>query len=272
MLKDISMDDIINFKGAKIRYRVEGSGTTVVLLHGYLESLDIWNGFSAGLAKKYRIVSIDLPGHGKSGIVSDVHTMEIMAEAVNGVLSEIHADRCTLIGHSMGGYVTMAFADLFYERLYGYSLFHSTPFADTKEKRQARDREIEMVDQGWKDLICKTNIPRAFAGVNVKKLKNEVGRAIQIAEDTPDEGIKAVLQGMKMRPDRSQILLNSDIPVLVILGRQDNYIPFNEVKDKIKLNARGEIHVLDGSGHMGFIEEPLKSLELVTSFIKKSAG
>jgi pimeloyl-ACP methyl ester carboxylesterase len=266
------MDNIISFKGAKIRYRVEGSGAAVILLHGYLESLDIWNGFSARLAKKFRIISIDLPGHGKSGIVSDVHTMEIMAEAVKRVLSEMHADKCIIIGHSMGGYATMAFADLFYDRLCGYSLFHSTPFADTDEKRKARDREIEMVDQGRKDLICKTNIPRAFAGANVKKLKNEVGRAGRIAVDTPDEGIKAVLQGMKMRPDRSHILLASDIPVLVILGRQDNYIPFNEVKDKIMLNAKGEIRVLDNSGHMGFIEEPLKSLELITSFIEKSAG
>jgi pimeloyl-ACP methyl ester carboxylesterase len=266
------MDKIVNFKGTAIRYRVEGSGTLVVLLHGYLESIDIWNGFSAGLAKKYKVVAVDLPGHGRSGIISDGHTMEIMAEAVNSVLSEMNADRCILIGHSMGGYVTMAFADLFYNRLCGYSLFHSTPFADTEEKKQTRDREIEMVDQGRRDLICKTNIPRAFAGSNVKRLKNEVGRAVQIALGTSDEGVKAVLQGMKMRPDRSRILLNSDIPVLVILGRQDNYIPFSAVKDKIKLNARGEIHVLENSGHMGFIEESRRSLELITSFIEKSAN
>jgi pimeloyl-ACP methyl ester carboxylesterase len=266
------MDGRINFKNTTIRYKVEGSGTPIVLLHGYLESLDIWDKFPGELMKRFRVISIDLPGHGKSGIVTDVHTMEIMAEAVNAVLDELGIEKCILIGHSMGGYVTMAFADLYHERLYGYSLFHSTPFADTEEKKQTRDREIELVDQGKKELICKTNIPRAFAPENLKKFKNEVKRAVQIARSTSDEGIKAVLKGMKLRPDRSETLINSDIPVLIILGRKDNYIPFNTVKEKILINTKGEIHSLENSGHMGFIEEPRESLVLVSSFVEKSTG
>jgi pimeloyl-ACP methyl ester carboxylesterase len=262
----------VHFRNTSIRYKVEGTGKEIVLLHGYLESLDIWYKFSEELKNKFRVVSIDLPGHGQSGIITDVHTMEIMAEGVNVVLEELNINKCILVGHSMGGYVTMAFVDLFCDRLYGYSLFHSTPFADTEEKKQNRNREIELVNQGRKELIFSTNVPKAFANDNLDRLKSEVEWALQIAKDTTDEGIKAVLEGMKIREDRSEILCNSKIPVLLILGKKDNYIPFDTIMNKIKLNDKGEIFILKNSGHMGFIEEKEESLIALSSFVEKCAA
>ena len=266
------MTGTVNFRNSSVRYKVEGEGAEVVLLHGYLESLDIWHKFSGELKKKFRVVSIDLPGHGHSGIIANAHSMEIMAEAVNAVLDELNINKCILVGHSMGGYVTMAFADLFPDRLYGYSLFHSTPFADTEEKKQNRNREIELVNKGKKELIFNTNVPKAFANNNLDKLKGEVERAIQIARNTAGEGIKAVLEGMKQRRDRSEILSNSNIPVLIILGKKDNYIPFDVILDKIKINDKGEIFILENSGHMGFIEEAEESLIALTLFAEKCTG
>ncbi len=263
------MFDRINFKNSSIRYKCEGSGTAVVLLHGYLESLNIWDKFSKKLSEKFRVISIDLPGHGQSGILADIHTMELMAGAVESVLNNLNVDKCVLIGHSLGGYVTLAFAVSYPERLYGYSLFHSTPFPDTDEKKQDRNREAELINQGKKDLIFKTNVPKAFADDNLEILKSEVDRAIKIAYDTPEKGIKAILEGMKIRFDRHEELMNSKIPVMVILGEKDNYITFDIVKDRITLNDKGEIFVLHNSGHMGFIEEPEKSLMAVTSFVYK---
>lgn len=263
------MTDTVNFKNAIVRYKQEGSGAAVVLLHGYLESLDIWNKFSDQLSGKFSVISIDLPGHGQSGILSDTHTMELMAEAVEAVLNKLQIDKCVLIGHSMGGYVTMAFAGLFNERLYGYSLFHSTPFADNQEKKQNRDREIDLVNQGKKDLIFKTNVPKAFADDNHEILKSEIERAIEIAYNTPDEGMKAVLEGMKLRFDRHEEFTNSKIPLLLILGKKDNYISFDVIKEKITPGKNGEIFVLQNSGHMGFIEEPVKSFAAVTAFVEK---
>lgn len=263
------MTGIINFRNSSVRYKVEGEGKEIVLLHGYLESLDIWCKFSGELKKEFRVVSIDLPGHGQSGIIADVHTMEIMAEGVNAVLDELNIKKCVLIGHSMGGYVTMAFADLFPDKLWGYCLFHSTPFADTEEKKQNRNREIEMVNQGKKELIFNTNVPKAFADDNIYRLKSKVGQALEIARNTVDDGIKAVLEGMKQRPDRSDILANTNIPVLLIFGKKDNYIPFDVIMEKIKLNDKGELFILKNSGHMGFIEETEKSLNTLTSFVNK---
>lgn len=262
----------VKFKNISIRYKVEGMGTVVVLLHGYLESLDIWSAFAGELMKKFRVLCIDLPGHGQSGIIGNVHTMEVLAEGVKTVLNELNINKCILIGHSMGGYVTMAFADLFPDRLYGYSLFHSTPFRDTEEKKQNRNREIELVNQGKKEMIFNINVPKAFANDNLKKLKRKIEQAVQIAKDTADEGVKVILEGMKLRKDRSEILNNSKTPVLIILGRKDNYIPFDLIKERIKLNDKGEIYTLENSGHMGFVEEVEESLMAVTSFVKRCAG
>jgi pimeloyl-ACP methyl ester carboxylesterase len=259
----------VNFRNTSIRYKAEGTGRAILLLHGYLESLDIWHEFSGKLNKKFTVISIDLPGHGLSGIIANAHTMEIMAEAVNAVLNELNIKKCVLIGHSMGGYVTVAFADLFPDKLYGYCLFHSTPFADTEEKKQNRNREIELVNQGKKELIFNTNVPKAFANDNLDRLKSDVERALEIAANTVDDGIKAILEGMKQRPDRSDILASSNIPVLLILGKKDNYIPFNVIMEKIRLSDKGELFILENSGHMGFIEETEKSLSALTSFAEK---
>ncbi len=255
----------------KIRYKEEGEGTVVVLLHGYLETLEIWESFSSSLANSFRVISVDLPGHGESGIIGPVHSMDLLAEAVNKVLDDARVEKCVLFGHSLGGYVTLAFADNYPERLFGYSLFHSAPFADTEEKKKNRDREIELIQQGKKDLIFKTNIPKEFANDNLERLKDEADRAISRAFISPEDGIIAILEGMKARPDRSDVIKNSKVPFLWILGKKDNYIQYDAIKDKTDINENGKVFVLENSGHIGFIEEKDNAINEVTDFINKCA-
>jgi pimeloyl-ACP methyl ester carboxylesterase len=263
------MENKLDFKGVTLKVVDEGTGMPVILLHGYLESSGIWQSFSDELKKQFRIIRIDLPGHGESGILHKIHTMEMMAETTRFVLDALFIDKCVLIGHSMGGYVSLAFAENYPERLLGFSLFHSTPFADAEEKKQARDREIELVKQHKKDLLINKNVPELFAGDNLDLLKEEVDRIKMIAQRTSEEGIIAALEGMKSRPDRSEIVEKSTVPFMLILGRKDNHISYDTVKSKLKLNQSGELFVLENSGHMGFIEEPEKSAGIVRSFIQK---
>jgi pimeloyl-ACP methyl ester carboxylesterase len=257
------------YKNTEVRYKDEGYGVPMVLLHGYLESLDIWESFANRLAGNYRVIRPDIPGHGKSGLMGSVHTMQLMAESVKALLDKLSVNKCILIGHSMGGYITMAFVDAYPERLMGFSLFHSTPYADTDEKKTNRDREIDLVKKGKKDLIVHTNIPKSFANENIDKLKIEITRAIEIGRKTPDEGIIALLEGMKQRSDRSEVILKSHVPLLWIFGRKDNYINFEQAFDNARINNNSEKIILENSGHMGFIEEPEKSLQGIQSFIKK---
>ena len=253
----------IDFNNTTIRFKDEGKGTVIVLLHGYLESLEIWSEFSADLAENCRVVSIDLPGHGKSGVFGKVHTMELLAQTVKSVMDFLNTDKYFLVGHSLGGYVALAFLELFPECLSGLSLFHSHPLADSNEAIENRNREKMLIENGKKDLIYTINIPKAFATDNLKRFSKQVDNAKEIARDIPGEGIIAVLNGMIERPDRSDILARTSLPFLWILGRKDNYIPYKDIVKKIELPKHGKLITLENSGHMGFIEEKDKSLKAI---------
>jgi len=262
----------IKFRDATLRFSDEGQGNAIVLLHGYLESIEIWNGFSGELAKKYRVISIDLPGHGKSGVFSKIDTMAVMADSVEHILLELGIGRAVIVGHSMGGYATLAFAEIFPEMITGFCLFHSHAMADTEEKKQNRDREIELVKAGKKMQIINTNIPKAFADDNLDTFADEVERARQIAIATPDEGIIMALIGMKSRPDRTSVLKQSSVPILFIAGRKDNYVPFELAEQHFNLSPKQDILILENSGHMGFIEEKDEALEGMMFFLDKVYG
>lgn len=250
------MEKRIQFRGIDLVYKDTGEGPCIALLHGYLESGMIWQGFIEHFPVGFRFIIPDLPGHGDSGTWDTVHTMDEVAGAVLAILEAEGISKVFLAGHSMGGYVTMAFADLFPEKLSGYALVHSTPFADTKEKWDNRDREISLVLRGKKRQIVMVNIPKAFARENLDRMSRQVERLKQMALMCPDGGIIALLNGMKQRPDRTAVMQNPGLPLLLIGGMKDNYIPV-EVFDKlVTLAPHAMVLRLEESGHMGFIEEP----------------
>lgn len=259
----------VPFKNTLIRIKDEGAGPAVVLLHGYLESLEIWNGFAGRLAPKYRTVSIDIPGHGQSGVLSGVHTMPLMAEAVEAVLQYLGIQRCVLVGHSMGGYVSLACMAEYPGRLAGVCLFHSSPFADSDQKQAARAKEIRLVKAGKLPLICNTSIPNGFATDNLTIMPEKVEFARQIARQSPPEGVIALLEGMRTRPDRQKLLHHNALPLLFILGKKDNLIPFDTLYPVAQSFPNTEVKILEHSGHSGYLEESDKSAGFILSFLAK---
>jgi pimeloyl-ACP methyl ester carboxylesterase len=254
----------ITYKGVPVRFDDGGEGKPVILLHGYLESLNIWDDFICPLSEKYRVITIDLPGHGETGVI----TMEFMAETVKAVLDYLKIEKCVLVGHSMGGYAALAFLELFPEMLIGLCMFHSKPYADTTAAVENRKRAIKLIKEGKKEMIVSTNVPNGFANKNLDKLNDDIDFALEIARKTPDEGIIAALNGMMRRPSRETILVQTQLPFLYILGEQDNLITFNDVYPVFKLPKNGRFLVLKNSGHMGFMEEKEKTLEGMISFVE----
>jgi len=263
------MTGTLKFKEANLHFKEEGKGNAVILLHGYLESIDIWGNFGEELSQTYRVISIDLPGHGKSGTICEIQTMEVMADAVNAILDHLGIGRAVIIGHSMGGYVTLAFVEIFPEKTLAFCLFHSHAIADSEEKKVNRDREIDLVRSGKKMLIINSNIPKSFADNNLIGFAYEIKKAKKIASSTQDDGIVSALKGMQVRPDRKRVLMESNVPVMIIAGKKDNYIPFSLYEQHFNLAKQTEILILGNSGHMGFIEEKEKSLEGIQKFLKK---
>ena len=261
------MTSCILINNNKINYFDRGKGEVVVLLHGYLESLEIWSGFSDELSNKFRVISFDIPGHGKSENIADEHSMHKLAETINLALKKLNIKKCFMLGHSMGGYLTLMFHNLFSEMLSGFSLFHSHPFKDTEITINKRFREIEFVKQGKKDLIAKFNIPNAFASDNIYKFRNEIEFTKNIALKTTEKGIVANLYAMMNRPDLSESLAKTQIPFLYVAGKKDNYIDYKTVVSTIKLPENSELHVLENSGHMGFIEEKKEAINIISQFI-----
>lgn len=240
---------------------------TVVLLHGYLESLNVWDG-STGLIQPYvRVIAPDLPGHGISEVKGPVHTMEFLADTVHAALVQLGIEKCTLVGHSMGGYAALAFAAKYSEMLEGLVLFHSTPNADPPEKKEEREREMVIVESGKKELLAKSFPGRGFAADNRRKFADEIEDQAELIILTEDEGIVALLRGIEQRPDMNEMLRNLKVPQLFILGRKDDYIPLPVAEKMVADHPQAKVVWLENSGHMGFVEQPRESAEALLEFI-----
>ncbi|MEA3452276.1 MAG: alpha/beta hydrolase [Bacteroidota bacterium] len=263
------MNRNITYKKANIEFSESGQGNAIVLLHGYIESLNVWEDFSEKLLEQnYKVISIDLPGHGNSEVIDEVHTMKMMADVVNKVLEELNIEKCVMIGHSMGGYVTMEFVKNFKNKIQGFCLFNSVPFSDSDEKKTIRDRLVNSIEQGKKMLLAKEHVEKTFATINKDKFVLEKGFLKIIAINTSDKGTIAALKGMKLRKDFMETFENTELPVLWVLGRKDNFISPDIIK-QITISDKIDIVFLEKSGHQGFIEEKEKSFDIINNFAKK---
>ncbi len=244
----------------------------VVLLHGYLESLMVWEDFVPLLYKSVRVVTLDLPGHGISVVTGKTHTMDFLADTVADGLKTLGINRCTLVGHSMGGYVALAFAERHAEMLEGLVLLSSTPNPDSEEKKENRRREIAIVKAGKKDTLAHVAPAAGFAKDNLQRMADYVEELQEQVFITEEEGITALLAGMMERRDQNEMLRNSSVPQMFIFGRKDGYISV-EVAEKIAADhPQARVVWLDDSGHMGFLEEPGKCAAAILEFAGADAS
>lgn len=265
----IFMKKFFEYKTGKIHYSDRGKGEVIVLIHGYLETSEVWNSFAEKLSDNFRIISVDLPGHGKSDNYGEVLTMEFIAALIKNLLERLDIKKVFLIGHSLGGYITLAFTELYPEMLSGYCLFHSQPFADSPETLEKRKREIYLVNDGNKDVMIPYNISRMFAPSNLRKFSDAFQKSKDIALSIKGDGIIAVLKGMMARPSRLSAMESGKVPCLWILGSMDNYINCEQIQTKVNLPASAKVVILKESGHMGFVEEEEKSVKILTEFIRE---
>jgi pimeloyl-ACP methyl ester carboxylesterase len=241
---------------------------TVVLLHGYLETSEVWADFTSLLKPHCRTVAIDLPGNGLSGTNRDENSMEFMADVLAEVLNHSKIGCATVVGHSMGGYAALAFAEKYGGMTEKLCLFHSTPNPDSDEKKQNRDREIALIGEGKLDLILKTNIANMFADENLHRMEEAIAMISENATIAEPDGIPACLRGMKNRRDMNPFLAGFDKPLLFIFGKKDKYISGTVADGLIAKFPNAKTVILENSGHAGFLEEPENSAQSLIEFIK----
>ncbi len=263
------MEKFITAAGCALRISDRGTGPhTLVLLHGYLESLDVWDDFTQLLTPQLRVIALDLPGHGISEVKGEVHTMEFLADVVCGALDVLGVQRCVMAGHSMGGYVALEFLRKYPERLAGMVLFHSTPNPDSEQKKADRQREIEIVQAGHKNLLSHTPA-KGFAADNRTRFAAVIEELAEQISLTDDAGIIALLRGMQQRRDNNPTFHDSPIPELIILGRKDEYITAETAATLLERQPQAQIAWLEHSGHMGFVEEPEQAAQVLLDFCEK---
>lgn len=245
----------------------EAGDRCVVLLHGYLESMLVWEEFVPYLYKEVRVVTLDLPGHGISVVTGEIHSMDFLADTVAEGLRALGIERCTLVGHSMGGYVALACCERHPDMLDGLVLLSSTPNPDTPEKAENRRREIELVRAGKKDLLARVAPAAGFAEQNRVRMQDAIEDLSEQVFVTEDEGIVALLGGMIARRDQNELLRRTSVPVLFILGRKDDYIPVEVAEAMVAAHPEARVVWLENSGHMGFLEEPEATARAILEFV-----
>ena len=240
----------------------------VVLLHGYLESMLVWDEFVALLKESVRVVTIDLPGHGVSMVTSEVHTMEYLAECIALAMEALGIERYSVVGHSMGGYVALAMVEKYASRLESIVLLSSTTSADSQEKCNRRRREIELIKAGKKNMLARMVPHAGFAPENVQRLKDYIEDIGELILMTEDEGVIAILGGMIERKSRGELLRQSGVPHMFIFGRHDYYIPVETAEEMIAADPTARVVWLEHSGHMGFYEEPELCAQAILEMVK----
>ncbi len=238
-----------------LHYTLHGDGPqTLVLLHGFMESQSIWQLMETHLSEEFTLIKIDLAGHGDSSVAHEINSMDVMAKDVMEVLIHLQCTRVHLLGHSMGGYIALAFAELYPSYLKSLTLFFSSYFADSREKRDQRERSLRVIAENFKAYAL-AGIPPLFSPYELKALASEVKLAKEVALQTPVEGVLASVKGMMARPNRRSIIEEMDSKVLIILGRHDGAIDSHSLFKDLPLKSSLKAYMLD-CGHNGHLEIP----------------
>lgn len=238
---------IYHFKNTAIHFETFGKGPAIVLLHGFLESSTMWKPLISSLSKNHFLITLDFPGHGKSDVISEIHSMELMAEVVNEILQHLQIPSATFIGHSMGGYVTMAYAELFPEKMDKLILLNSTPAADSEERKENRNRALKVIDQNPSAFISMA-ITNLFAETSRQKFSAEIETLKKEANAFPLEGIKALVKGMRDRKDRTDVLKNFTKEKYSILSENDPLLLIEETK-KLAESCKAKTITISGGHH-----------------------
>jgi 3-oxoadipate enol-lactonase len=248
-----------------IAYKEMGKGETVVFLHGFCGNMGYWEKIAPELSREFRVILIDLRGHGNSSTNDVSFTIDDLAKDIKEVLESLQVGQFYLFGHSLGGYVTLSLVEHYPEKLKGYGLIHSTAYPDSDEAKTGRIKAAESLDKDGIEPFINGLVPKLFSDESLIHLKEEVEVTRKIGYSTNSKAAKQTLLAMKARPDRNIVLSNNKIPVLLVAGEQDKMIPVDKVfsvkRDWILTKTIAE------SGHMSMLEKPNSLLEAIREFL-----
>lgn len=251
--------------GTKISYTDQGEGEVLILLHGFCGSSSYWEEVVPELTRQYRCIVPDLRGHGATDAPEGHYTIEQMGNDVLGLMDELHIEKAVLLGHSMGGYVTLAIAEQHPERLQAFGLVHSTAYPDGEEAKEKRLRAVSTIRNDGIVSFVDGLVPGLFAPEHVKSFAGKVQRVKEIGYRTPPQGAAGAAMAMRERPDRRDVLSATSLPVLLVAGEKDAIVPPERMFTSDKPNIVQ--HVIAEAGHMSMYEAPESLIQVVKEFM-----
>ncbi|TFE25844.1 alpha/beta hydrolase [Cohnella luojiensis] len=256
--------------GTTIAYRDEGSGEPIVLLHGYCGSHRYWDEVLPSIESHGRVIAVDLRGHGQSSAGEGVYTMEQLADDLAALLDELKLPQVNLFGHSLGGYIALAFAEKYPDRLLALGLVHSTAFPDSEQAQANRLKAAEAIGTQGVVPFVDGLIPKLFAPEHRESMPEKLSEAKEIGYGTSAEGAIGCALGMKDRPDRVSVLEQLDIPILLLAGELDEVIPPEKRFPVSKSNVAAV--TLAGVAHMGMMEDSQAFATGIAEFLERNRG
>ncbi len=261
------MEQRIAYKGQEIVYHTYGKGNPLLLIHGFAEDATIFSNQVSFLEKKYLVIVPDLPGSGQSAFNESINSIDGYAEAMLAVLAAEKISKATVIGHSMGGYITLAIAEKFPERLETFGLFHSSAYADDEEKKKTRAKSIDFIKEHGAAKFLEESIPKLFGEKFKKENPDKVKELVKKYSGFDARALVQYTRAMMQRPDRTAVLKAWKKPILMIIGEEDSAIPFQLSLQQSHLPTLCYIHIAKETGHMGMIEESSSCNEVILEFL-----
>lgn len=252
-------------------YRIHGQGPVCILLHGFAEDGKVWDEQVNILSADYTCIVIDMPGTGQSADAFQHHrqlTLDECARLVLQVMDQEHVQKAILLGHSMGGYITLSFVEQFGERLQGFGLIHSTAFADNEEKTQNRRRSVNFMKQHGVRLLLEQLYPNLYGEKFRNERFDEIEQQIRASELFQPEVLIRYYEMMMVRPDRTDVLRNAKVPVLFVIGTEDKTVNLTDSLAQCHLPLESHVHILESTGHMGMKEDPENTTAAIRAFMR----
>ncbi|OBZ16241.1 alpha/beta hydrolase [Bacillus sp. FJAT-27264] len=260
----------VRCEGSTICYSDQGKGEVIVLLHGFCGSAEYWEKVIPRLSSSYRVIAPDLRGHGESDAPLGAYTIESMSGDVLALLDSLELSKVTLLGHSLGGYVALSFAQRYASRLTGFGLIHSTAYPDTEEAKEKRLKSVSTIQNEGINVFVDGLVPGLFAPGTVESSPHLLERAKEIGYRTPPQGAAGVALAMRERPDRRDVISASVLPILLVAGAQDRLVPAERTFTSDKPNVTQA--TIAGVGHMSMMEDPERLSEIIGDFVDKAVA
>lgn len=256
----------ILYQESTIHYSITGKGFPVMLLHGFGEDSRVWSNQIDHLADQFTLIVPDIPGSGKSDRLTGINSMEAYAKCINAILEKEGIGRLLMIGHSMGGYITLAFQEMYPEKLISFGLFHSSAFADDEAKKEARSKSIDFIQANGAQAFLKTSIPGLF--MNPEKSEADIQLLLEQGKTFSKEALISYYEAMIARPDRTDLLKKATVPVLIIAGEHDKAVPYEHSLKQSHMPPNCSFNVLRNSAHMGMLEQTEASNLILANFLQ----